>query len=326
MHPARIHRRAAVPACLTAVVLAAPLAAPLAAQSGGAELQKCDRPVGTLAVVEPQEQMIYALRRYNLQSPTALIRMMVQQSNCFQVVERGVAMQNMRQERELAQAGELQQGSNMGKGQLRTADFILTPSVLFSDPNAGGAGGALGGVGRHFGVVAAVAGGLKFKEAETMMLVADARSGVQVAAAQGKAKKTDFRLGALGWGGGAAGAVGGYTNTNEGKVVAASFLDNYNQVVAAVRADSTLQRAAAGDASGKGDGVKAGMSFNDGDVLTPKIDNVKLLADCADGARAVTTVKKADELVFLGQEKNGYVKVQGASAEGWVKKTLVAKK
>ena len=313
--------RARAAACLACIAPAA-----LAAQKEGDELQKCDRPVGTLAVVEPQEQMIYALRRYNLQSPTALIRMMVQQSNCFQVVERGVAMQNMRQERELAQAGELQQGSNMGKGQMRTADFVLTPSVLFSEPNAGGAGGALGGVGRRFGVLAAVAGGLKFKEAETTMLVADARSGVQVAAAQGKAKKTDFRLGALGWGGGVAGAVGGYTNTNEGKVIAASFLDNYNQVVAAVRADSTLRRAAAGDASAKGDGVRAGASFNDGDVLSPKIDNVKLLADAADGARSLATVRKADELVFLGAERNGYVKVQGAAAEGWVRKTLVARK
>ena len=34
----------------------------------------------------------------------------------------------------------------------------------------------------------------------------------------------------------------------------------------------------------------------------------------------------ADELVFLGEEKNGFVKVQGSSAEGWVKKTLVSKR
>jgi hypothetical protein len=31
------------------------------------------------------------LQRYGLGSPTAVIRMMIQQSNCFQVVERGVA-------------------------------------------------------------------------------------------------------------------------------------------------------------------------------------------------------------------------------------------
>jgi curli biogenesis system outer membrane secretion channel CsgG len=323
MHRLRARAHAAVLACLS-VVAVPPLAAQTTGQ-GGSELQKCDRPIGTLAVHEPQDDMIVALRRYNLQSPTALIRMMVQQSNCFQVVERGVAMQNMQQERALAASGELQQGSNMGKGQMRTADYVLTPSVLFSEPNAGGVGGAIGGVGRRFGVLGAVAGAVKFKEAETTMLVADARSSIQVAAAQGKAKKTDFRLGMLGWGGGVVGAVGGYTNTNEGKVIAASFLDNYNQIVTAVRADPALQRAA-GDPSAKGDGVKAGMSYNDGDVLSPKIDNVKLLADAADGARAVGTVKKADELVFLGEEKNGFVRVQGSAAEGWVKKTLVTKR
>ena len=42
--------------------------------------------------------------------------------------------------------------------------------------------------------------------------------------------------------------------------------------------------------------------------------------------RAPATLKKGDELVFLGEEKDGYVKVQGSSAEGWVKKTLVSKR
>src|ERR1043166_951768 len=56
------------------------------------EVRKCDKPIGTLAVVEPQQQYIAALQRYGLGSPTGLIRMMVQNSNCFVVVERGVAM------------------------------------------------------------------------------------------------------------------------------------------------------------------------------------------------------------------------------------------
>ena len=40
-------------------------------------LQHCDKPMGALAVVEPQDEIIYALRRYNLGSPVGLIRMMV---------------------------------------------------------------------------------------------------------------------------------------------------------------------------------------------------------------------------------------------------------
>jgi hypothetical protein len=77
------------------------------------ELAKCDKPLGALAVVEPQDDVIRSLQRFNLQSPSGMIRLMVQQSNCFTVVERGVAMKNMQQERALAEAGELRKGSNM---------------------------------------------------------------------------------------------------------------------------------------------------------------------------------------------------------------------
>ena len=58
--------------------------------------------MGAIAVVEPQNEILYALARYKLSSPVGLIRMMIQQSNCFIVVERGVGMQNMMQERALA--------------------------------------------------------------------------------------------------------------------------------------------------------------------------------------------------------------------------------
>src|SRR5690606_30283737 len=164
-------------AVLTALsLLGLPLTA--SAQDG---LEHCDKPMGALAVVEPQDYVSQSLSRYGLQSPTGLIRMMVQQSNCFIVVERGLGMQNMMQERALQESGELRQNSNMGGGQMVSADFILTPAVVFSENNAGGVGGALGGLlgGRTGNAIGAVAGGLKFKEAQTSMLVTDARSGVQ---------------------------------------------------------------------------------------------------------------------------------------------------
>jgi curli biogenesis system outer membrane secretion channel CsgG len=287
------------------------------------KLEHCDQPYGALAVVEPQSEMIAALSRYKLSSPTTLIRMLVQQSNCFVVVERGAAMRNLMQERELAQSGTLQQGSNVGGGQMKAADFVLTPTVLFSEGNAGGMGAAVGGLTRGLGV-GAIGGGLKFKEAQTSMLISDTRSGVQVASAEGKAKKRDFSLGALGFGGGILGAVGGYTNTNEGKVIAASFVDNYNNVITSMRS-SGVKPAAAGAGGGSGDNVKAGASFNEGDVLKPKINNVKLLSDPKEGSKTVGTVSTSDGLVFLGDEKDGYVHVQASSGEGWIKKSLVAK-
>ncbi len=168
-------------------------------------------------------------------------------------------------------------------------------------------------------------GRLKFKEAQTNILVADTRSGMQVAAAEGKARKKDFSLGALGFAGGAVGGAGGYTNTNEGKVVAASFLDNYNTIVRAVRADPSLQRMAAAPGGAAAAGVKAGAVFAEGDVLVPKIANVKVFAAPAESGQSVGVLGKTDELVCTGEERNGYVKVQSGSVEGWVRKTLVRK-
>ena len=157
---------------------------------GDKGLEHCDQPMGAMAVVEPQDHILYALARYQLQSPSGLIRMMIQQSNCFIVVERGVGMQNMMQERQLSNSGQLRQSSNVGGGQMVAADFILTPAVVFSENNAGGVGAAVGGLFGGAGRVAgAVAGGLKFKEAQTSMLVADSRSGVQVAAAEGSSAR-----------------------------------------------------------------------------------------------------------------------------------------
>jgi hypothetical protein len=289
-------------------------------------LEHCDKPMGALAVVEPQHEVLAALLRYKLQSPVGLIRMMVQQSNCFIVVERGVGMQNMMQERQLAAGGEARSGSNMGGGQMVSADFILTPSVVFSENNAGGVGGAAGGL--LGGKFAAMAGGIKFKEAQTSMLVADSRSGVQVAAAEGSTKKADLRLGGLLFGGSGGAALGGYGNTNEGKIIAAAFMDNYNNVVKVVRNDPSLQRSVGSlkDEAAAGGRTKAGAVFNEGDVLVPKIANVKILSDASDAAKPLGTLARGEEVVVIGAEKDGFIQVQGSNASGWVKIVLVQKR
>jgi len=306
---------------------------------GAGDLEHCDKPMGAMAVVEPQDYVGRALARYQLGSPVGLIRMMIQQSNCFIVVERGLGMRNMMQERALADSGQLRQGSNIGAGQMVSADFVLTPAVVFSENNAGGVGGGVGAAaplfGRHGRWVGAigggVAGGLKFKEAQTSMLVADARSGVQVAAAEGSASKADFNLGGFlggfGGGGGGGAALGGYTNTNEGKVIVASFADNYNNVVRAVRGNPSLQRdvGTLSQEAAAGGKTKAGSVFNEGDVLRPKIASVRLMAQPADAAPVVTTLNKGEEMIFLGKEEEGYLQVETGKGSGWVKKILIVR-
>ncbi len=288
-------------------------------------IEHCEKPMGAMAVVEPQSEYMMALSRYNLQSPVSLIRMMIQQSNCFIVVERGQGLRNMQQERDLAGGGQMRSGSNIGGGQMVAADFIMTPQVVFSEGNAGGIGGALGAFGGRTGGL--IAGGLKFKEAQTTLLVADARSGVQVAAAEGSTKKADMRLGAGLFGGGAGAAGGGYGNTNEGKIIAAAFMDNYNKVVDVVRGDPSLQRnvGTLKEEAAGGGARKAGAVFNEGDVLGPKIAGVKLMATPDDAGKVLASLPRGEEMVVVGEDKNGYIQVQTSSATGWVKITLVNK-
>ena len=205
------------------------------AENANSQLEKCDQSLGTLGLVEDQNATWYqTLRTYQLGSTVPVLRIMIQQSNCFVIVERGAAMQNMNTERALQQSGEMRGGSNFGKGQMVAADYTMSPQITFSQ-NTGGMGGALGGFSRSLGVLSAVAGGLKTNEASTTLIMIDNRSGVQLAAAEGSAKNMDFNVGAALFGGYAGAAAGGYSNTPEGKIIIAAFTDSYNQLVRAVR-------------------------------------------------------------------------------------------
>ncbi|HEX2012551.1 MAG TPA: CsgG/HfaB family protein [Roseateles sp.] len=303
-------------------------AGPDGAQNASAELEKCEAPKGTVAVVEPQSSLAVALQRYQLGSPTSVIRMLIQQSNCFQVVERGMAMQNMMQERALAQSGQLQADQNIGRGQMVTADFLVTPNVVFSENNAGGVGGGLLGVfgGSAGRLIGGIAGGLKFKQAQTSLLLSDSRSGIQVAAAEGSAEKADFSLGGALFGGGGGAGLGGYSNTNEGKVIAASFIDNWNNIVRAIRNSPSLIKARAGEAAQRNAaGSVQANAAAEGDVMVPKIGGAKVLRQPRDGAAELQTLARTDEVLFLGEERDGFLKVQAGKGEGWIKKVLVRK-
>ncbi len=298
---------------------------PDGAQNASSQLERCDAPKGTLAVVEPHTQARQSLQRYGLGSPTGVIRMMVQQSNCFQVVERGVGMNNMAIERQLASSGELQRDQNVGKGQMVAADFILTPAVVFSESNAGGIGGTIGGLigGGKGQAIGAIAGGVKFKQAETSMLLADARSGLQVAAAQGSAEKADFALGGSVLGQVSA-AGGGYGNTAEGKMLAASFMDNWNNIVRNIRSNPSLVQARAGVASQQNAAMSVqANAASPGDVLVPKIAGVKVLRQPREGSGELQTLGRNEEVILAGEDQNGYTKVTTSRGDGWVKAILL---
>ena len=210
-----------------------------AAAGESTQLEKCDAPLGTVSLVENQDAGWYTILRneYRLPPTSNLLRLLIQQSNCFVVVERSAAgMRAMSRERELMQSGEMRRGSNFGRGQLVASDYGLSPEIIFSEDNTGGTLASLGGLFGGAGAVAgALAAGTKTRQASTMLTLVDNRSGVQVAASEGSASKMDFGgFGAL-FGGGLGAGLGGYQNTPQGKVITAAFMDSYNNMVQALR-------------------------------------------------------------------------------------------
>ena len=226
----------------TVAVTAAAIVTAYADTSQPPQIPTCDKKLGTLAVNEPQDPWWTAMQ---LDSPAALIKVYVAQSKCFTLVDRGKGLQAAQAERALAASGEERAGSNIGKGQMKAADYVLVPDIANRNRNSGGTnvGGMLGGLLPHG--IGALAGGisLKSKTADVVLTLTDVRSTEQVALEQGHAKKTD-----LGWmgGGGGVGFFGGfaaagassYANTEIGQVVATAYADAYSKLVADVKAQA----------------------------------------------------------------------------------------
>lgn len=201
-----------------------------------AQLPTCAKKLGTITVLEPENNWWSS---YQLESPAALIKLFVNKSRCFTLVDRGKGLAAMQAERDLASDGELRNRSNLGKGQMKAADYALVPDLINRNSDAGGTsiGGGLGGllggkVGRVLGNV-----NLRKKTADVLLTVTDMRSSEQMAMAEGHASKTD-----VGFSGGGAGllsstlaggvGVSSYSNTEIGQVMTMAYLQAYTDLIA----------------------------------------------------------------------------------------------
>lgn len=239
-----------------------------------AQIPRCERPLGTLTIADGEPGVYDAME---LQPPQTLLRVVVQRSGCFTLVDRGsAAMDVVERERRLASAGSLRRDSNMGGGQMRAADFILLAEVASENDNASGAGaranarsndreperrsrggGLLSGA---LGLGASVAtGGLipptigmrggggmdsRTQEANTVLSIVNVRTTETLAVSQGYAAKRDinWNISASNAFGGFVG--GGYENTEIGRIVGQSFINAYADLVAQVgRMDLDLSAA-----------------------------------------------------------------------------------
>jgi curli biogenesis system outer membrane secretion channel CsgG len=206
-----------------------------AQKKGEAQIPHCSHKIGTIAIVEPDNQW---WRELNLGSPEAVIKVFVQESGCFTLVNRGRSMQSRAMERAMADNGELQDNSNIGKGQVKAADYFLQPDIVTSNNNSGGGGlgAGVGGLLGH-GLLGGIAGGLsiKKKDASVTLSLVNARTTEEEALIQGYARKTDIGFGGGGgggwWGGFAAVGGAGYSNTDIGQVIVLAYLDAYTKLV-----------------------------------------------------------------------------------------------
>ncbi len=164
-------------------------------QQKQAEIPRCARALGNLAVEEPQRNWWTELK---LGSPEALIKIFVQQSGCFSLVDRGAGLAAAQRERALSSGGNLQQGSNLGGGQIIAADYVLVPDVISQNARASGNnfGAALGGLLGN-STLGALAGGLSFNSstADVTLAVTNVRTTQIMATIDGHSKKTDIGFG-----------------------------------------------------------------------------------------------------------------------------------
>lgn len=204
-------------------------------QGASNRLEKCDKPIATIALAEASDGYA-ALSQYGLpNSPLPLAKLLIAQTGCFKVVNRGAGLSMAQREHSLAQEGYTSGASSLKKGKVLAAKFTLTPQVMFANNNAGG-GAAFAGIANAFVPGAGLlVGGVRFGEAQVMITVTDNQTLEEVAIAEGSAKSTDISFGGMLLGGGAAAGAGAWSNTAEGKIVAAALMDAINNAVRLIR-------------------------------------------------------------------------------------------
>lgn len=199
-----------------------------------ADIPSCGRNLGTIAIREPEHNWWSDL---HLSSPEVLLKVFVRKSGCFTLVDRGKGFEMAQQERALASGGALQQGSNIGSGQVKAADYILVPDIASKNNNAGGTniGGILGGfVGGGAGAIISNIS-ISSKTADVVLSIVDVRTSEDGPIAEGHGSKTDVGFGVGGgwgnWSGFGGAGVSSYTDTDIGQVVTLAYIDAYTKLV-----------------------------------------------------------------------------------------------
>jgi curli biogenesis system outer membrane secretion channel CsgG len=276
------------------------------------ELPHCDRPLGTAAVQEPDHRWWEGL---GLSNPEVLLKLFASRSGCLRMVDRNAGLAMHTDEGDLARSGELQRGQNVGRGQVKSADYFIIPDIADSNQNAGG--NNIGAVAGSLlpGGLGALAGGIRTKRSEAHVLITlvNARTTEQLYTAEGAAQKTDIGFEAGGGGFGASGfaalAGGGYSNTDIGKVITAAYFNAFEDLVHYMQSNAAPEPG----------GAAADAPIQAYRVTSPTKERTQ------PGGRIVRSFNPGDLVYPTGQKAGVWWEVDDENGNrGWVMSTMIS--
>jgi curli biogenesis system outer membrane secretion channel CsgG len=204
-------------------------------QQALSDVPRCLRKLGTVSIANGDNS--YGWTQNSLAPPEKLLRVLVQRSGCFNIVDRGAGLNAAARERDIGSDLGLQRRSNVGQGQIKAADYVLVAEIQSANSNVSGSGAA-GVAGAVIGgPVGGLLGGIRSRklEANTVLSLTNVRTTETLAVEEGYAAKKDtaFAVGGIFAGGlgGLGGVGGGYENTDIGRIVTLSFIQAYAKMV-----------------------------------------------------------------------------------------------
>ena len=199
------------------------------------DVPHCLRKLGTVSVMDGDDPSGWT--QFQLAGPQKLIKVLVQRSGCFNLVDRGSGLSAAQRERDIGGGMGMQRGSNVGQGQIKAADYVLVAEVQAADSNSGGgARGAGRRVRRPSWASArrsAASARARWRPTPVLSLT-NVRTTETLAVQDGYAAKNS-----ISWGGGGGGFFGaglglvggGYDSTDIGRIVTLAFIQAYSKMV-----------------------------------------------------------------------------------------------
>jgi hypothetical protein len=230
---------------------------------GDASLQSCPAPVGTVRLQDGQavDTRGQAASNQTIQDVRLLLgsisevlpssgrpanegvsldamRLLIQQSNCLVIVDRGASEAAATDEKRRARApnSEMRDDANMGPGQEVAADFVLRSSVINVETGQTTRGGLGAFVPR---IAQGITGSMSTTTAKVQLVLSDVRAKIQLAVAQGDGSGSNVGIATSVLGianrGVGVGSFSTESKTSTATIILQAYADAYNKLVPALR-------------------------------------------------------------------------------------------